>query len=215
LANLVQKVVFLALAAATLIGPGLAAAAPFSHKVHLEKKIACAVCHSRASASAKAEDNLLPNPAVCSGCHQDARQVKSPRSLTVSKFNHQLHLKLGNTIAPAIAKAVDSGAYLGKKGSVHRPDLNTTNACAACHRGLERSDEVSLAVFPHMADCLVCHQPVDPPFSCGKCHTEGQSLKPASHTNEWLESHSRKTVAKDKESCAVCHGREFRCLGCH
>lgn len=209
MANLVQKVAWLLLAVASI-----AAAAPFSHKVHLEQKLACAVCHSRASNSTKAEDNLLPNPAVCSGCHKDTREVKAVRPLTVSKFNHQLHLRLGN-VAPVIAKAIDSGTYLGKKTSIHRPDLNTTNACAACHRGLERSEEISLAAFPNMADCLVCHNVVDAPFSCEKCHSPGQALKPASHTNEWLESHSRKTVAKDKESCAVCHGREFRCLGCH
>jgi predicted CXXCH cytochrome family protein len=192
-----------------------APAAPFSHKLHLEQKVTCVVCHSSASASVKAEDNLLPNPGICSGCHKDARQVKSARRLTVAKFNHQLHLKLGNAIAPAIAKALDAGTYLGKKDSLQRADLNTANACAACHRGLERSEEVSLAAFPNMADCLVCHTKVDPPFSCEKCHTSDQALKPASHTNEWLESHSRKTVVKDKESCAVCHGREFRCLGCH
>jgi predicted CXXCH cytochrome family protein len=191
-------------------------AAPFSHKIHLEKKIACVVCHSRATASVRAQDNLLPNPAVCSGCHKDSKkQVKPLRGLTVAKFNHQLHVKLGNAIAPAIAKAVEAGTYLGKKATIHTPDLNTANVCSACHRGLERSDEVSLAAFPNMADCLVCHNEVDPPFSCEKCHTEGQALKPASHTNQWLESHSRKSVAKDKESCAVCHGREFRCLGCH
>lgn len=209
MANFLQKVVWL-LPVVAWIAP----AAPFSHKIHLAKNVACVVCHNRASASVKAGDNLLPNPAICTGCHTDARQIKAPRSLTVSKFNHQLHLKLGN-VAPVIAKAVDSGAYLGKKSTVHRPDLETTNACAACHRGLEHSDEVSLAVFPNMADCLVCHNKVDAPFSCEKCHDPGQALKPASHTNEWLESHSRRTVVKDKESCAVCHGREFRCLGCH
>ena len=193
----------------------VAAAAPFSHKLHLEKKIGCGVCHTRATASLEVKDNLLPNPAICSGCHKDSKQVKSLRPLTVAKFTHQLHVKLGNAVAPAIAHALDSGAYLGKKTSIERADLNTTNACAACHRGLERSDEVSLAAFPNMADCLACHNQVDPPFSCEKCHTPNQMLKPASHTNEWLESHSRKTLVKDKESCAVCHGREFRCLGCH
>lgn len=193
----------------------VAPAAPFSHKLHLEQKIACVVCHNRAAASLKAEDNLLPNSAVCAGCHNAPQQVKTLRKLTVARFNHQLHLKLGNAVAPAIAKAFDSGAYLGRKSDLYRPDLTTTNACAACHRGLARSEEVSMAAFPHMADCLVCHNQVDPPFSCEKCHTEGQALKPASHRNEWLESHSRKSVVKDKESCAVCHGREFRCLGCH
>ena len=191
-----------------------ASAAPFSHRVHLENKIACAVCHSRATTSVKAEDNLLPNPAVCAGCHKDTKQIKTPRQLTVSKFNHQLHFKLGN-VTPVIAKAIDSGAYLGKKSEVDRADLDMTNACAACHRGLHRSDEVSLAAFPKMADCLTCHNQVDPPFSCEKCHNEGASLKPASHSNDWLERHSSTKTPKDKESCAVCHGRRFTCLGCH
>jgi hypothetical protein len=114
-----------------------------------------------------------------------------------------------------IAKALESGAYLGKKTDVHAADLNTRNACAACHRGLERFDKVSLAAFPKMADCLVCHNQVDPPFSCDKCHDANANLKPATHTNDWLERHSSKATPKDKESCAVCHGREFTCLGCH
>lgn len=197
-----------------LLAVSYAPAAPFSHKIHLAQKLPCATCHANAAQSSKAADNLLPNTTICSGCHKDDKQVKEPRALTVSKFNHQLHTKLGN-IAPVLAKAVATGSYLGNKSDIHAPDLNTTNACAACHRGLERSDEVSLASFPKMADCLVCHTQVDPPFSCEKCHDPKASLKPATHTNDWLERHSSKATPKDKESCAVCHGREFTCLGCH
>jgi hypothetical protein len=172
------------------------------------------VCHADATTSVKAEDNLLPNPAICAGCHQDSKQIKAPRSLTITKFNHALHAKLAG-IGPAIGKAVDSGAYLGKASDVHRPDLNTANACMACHRGLARSDQVSLAVFPRMADCLVCHNKIDPPFSCVKCHDEGAQLKPASHTNDWLDRHTSRKTPKDTQTCAVCHGRQFTCLGCH
>jgi hypothetical protein len=211
LANLIQA---LTLGLLLAFVSSVAAAAPFSHRVHLDRKLVCTVCHADAPKSGTATDNILPNAKVCAGCHENARQVKRPRALTVSKFNHQLHSRFGN-IAPLIAKALDSGAYLGRKTDVHRPDLNTRNACAACHRGLERSDEVSLAVFPKMADCLVCHNKVDPPFSCEKCHDAKANLKPATHTNEWLERHSSKAAPKDKESCAVCHGREFTCLGCH
>ena len=66
-----------------------------------------------------------------------------------------------------------------------------------------------------MADCLVCHNKVDPPFSCGFCHVEGANLKPASHAANFLESHSRKDANLDLKTCAVCHGRKFTCLGCH
>lgn len=192
----------------------LAPAAPFSHRVHLEQKLTCAVCHAGATASVKSEDNLLPNPAICAGCHKDTRQVKEPRQSLVTKFNHALHAKFTD-IAPKIAAALDSGTYLGKPQDVNRQDLQTTNACASCHRGLERSEEVSEANFPRMADCLVCHTRTDPPFSCSKCHTPGNHLKPVSHTNDWLDRHSSAKVEKDKASCAVCHGRRFTCLGCH
>jgi len=167
-----------------------------------------------ASKSITAQDNLLPKSAVCAGCHKDAKQIKAPRELPLAKFNHAIHAALPN-IGATIAKAVDSGTYLGKKTDVHRPDLNTANACMGCHRGLERSDQVSAAHFPHMADCLVCHNTIDPPYSCAKCHNQGFQLKPASHTNDWLDRHTSKSTPKDLTSCAVCHGRRFTCLGCH
>lgn len=209
MAHLVQKVSWL-----LPLGLSVAAAAPFSHRVHLQQKLTCAVCHTTAAKSSAAQDNLLPNPAVCSGCHKDAKTTKTPRVLLVTKFNHALHSKLPN-LGATIAKAIDSGAYLGKKTDVHRPDLDTSNACMACHRGLDRSDEVSAANFPHMADCLVCHNKIDAPFSCTKCHDEGPHLKPATHANDWLDRHSSKNTPKDLTSCAVCHGRRFTCLGCH
>jgi hypothetical protein len=209
LADLLQKVAWLLPVVAWL-----APAAPFSHRVHLQQKLTCAVCHTTASKSVKAEDNLLPNRALCAGCHKDSKQVKTPRKLTVTKFNHALHAKFDN-IGPTIAKAIESKEYLGNPASIHAPDLQTNNACTSCHRGMERSDDVSPALFPHMADCLVCHNRIDVPFSCSKCHTDGPHLKPASHTNDWIDRHNSSKVPKDKQSCAVCHGRRFTCQGCH
>jgi hypothetical protein len=192
----------------------VAIAAPFSHKTHLALKLACVSCHASASASTKLADNNLPTTAICKNCHeQDKVSIKQPRPNNLQQFNHQLHLKLGN-VAPVIAKAIDSKQYLSNPGDT-RKYLNTKNPCAACHRGLEESNEVSAAAFPRMADCLTCHQPVDPPFSCGKCHTEGPELKPANHTADWLDRHNRANVIEDKTTCAVCHGRKFTCLGCH
>ena len=73
-----------------------------------------------------------------------------------------------------------------------------------------------MAAFPRMADCLVCHSEVDPPFSCEKCHDADAALKPAEiHTPDFLEAHSRPGALADKTSCQPCHGREFTCLGCH
>ncbi len=72
------------------------------------------------------------------------------------------------------------------------------------------------AAYPQMADCLVCHSRIEPPFSCEKCHAEGAQLKPANHTPAWLDTHSSGGIRKeDHTTCAVCHGRRFTCQGCH
>jgi predicted CXXCH cytochrome family protein len=198
------------LAAALTAG---AAEKPFSHRVHLTLKLECTGCHSTASSSTRLQDNLLPQKAVCLKCHQDAAIGKPRASGVLTRFNHQLHLKLGN-VAPVIARAIESGAYLSPPGDL-RKHLNTANACTACHRGLEESDAVTNAALPRMADCLVCHGKIEPPFSCEYCHEPGPHLKPASHTADWVDRHSSGKANLDKPSCAVCHGRTFTCQGCH
>ncbi len=132
----------------------------------------------------------------------------------LKEFSHKKHLKLGN-IAPVIASAIDKATYLGQDGAKIRPYLNGSNPCMACHRGLEDSDKVSQANMPQMADCLVCHNEIDPPDSCTFCHAAGAQLKPANHTADFLTRHNQKNSGLDLQSCAVCHGRKFTCLGCH
>ena len=66
-----------------------------------------------------------------------------------------------------------------------------------------------------VADCLVCHNKIDPPFSCEKCHNNVPALVPANHSPDFLDKHNRLKDALDKSDCASCHGRRFTCLGCH
>ncbi|MGH9632001.1 MAG: cytochrome c3 family protein [Bryobacteraceae bacterium] len=217
MADLLQRLIVLFLLC------GTALAAPFSHRTHLGLKLQCLSCHASASSSTKIEDNNLPQPAVCLGCHTGEQgkaakldggpSIKTPRQVFLARFNHQQHLKLGN-IASVIAAAIDSGAYLSRPGDIRR-HLNTKDPCAACHRGLQESDAVTPAAFPQMADCLVCHSKVDPPFSCSTCHVESPKLKPASHDSNWFDFHGSGKANLDKPSCAVCHGRTFTCQGCH
>ena len=184
----------------------------FSHRSHLAKKIECVVCHAAAPRAAAASENLLPTAETCVSCHPGMKAtVKEVRRLTVTKFNHQLHVKLGPTIAPLVEQAVAARTYLGPPEAAARE--RRRHACTGCHTGLDTSDAVTETVFPHMADCLVCHNRIDPPFSCEKCHDPSPALKPASHTSEWVDVHSARKITKT--SCAVCHGRRFTCLGCH
>jgi hypothetical protein len=80
---------------------------------------------------------------------------------------------------------------------------------------MEESEAVTRANRPRMADCLVCHNRIEPPFSCEKCHDDVARLAPASHTPDWIDVHSSGQAKLDRQSCAVCHGRKFRCQGCH
>jgi hypothetical protein len=191
---------------------GMADAAPFSHKIHLGLQLECSYCHAAASGSTKASDNLLPAKSVCLNCHEDA-QIPAPPATRVAFFSHAQHLKMGN-VGPILAAAIDKKAYLQAPGDIRR-DLDTSNACKACHRGLEESDEVTRALLPRMADCIVCHNEIDNPFSCEKCHAKGEDLKPASHVAGFMSAHNSGKMKLDKPSCVICHGSNFRCLGCH
>jgi predicted CXXCH cytochrome family protein len=195
-----------------LIAWGAATAAPFSHRIHLKLISDCAKCHSTAQSSTKAADNLLPSKTVCAQCHKEGEvAIPAPGTTMVANFSHGFHLKMGN-VAPILAAAIDKKDYLSNPGDIRR-HLDSKNACEACHRGLEESDAVSKIDMPQMADCLVCHNQIENPFSCEKCHAKTANLKPASHVPGFQDMHNKKSVAK--VGCAVCHGREFRCLGCH
>jgi hypothetical protein len=185
---------------------------PFSHKLHLQLKKQCTDCHAAVTASASPTDNLLPAAAVCRPCH-DSRTIRGPRATPLTHFSHAQHLKLGN-IAPAIAAAIDQKKYLSEAGDI-RAHLNSTNACLACHRGIDTSDHVSEANMPQMADCLVCHNQIDPPFSCAQCHDPNwPALQPANHHDkDFHDKHSTKALVK--QGCSLCHGRAFTCMGCH
>jgi predicted CXXCH cytochrome family protein len=194
------------------IAGAAANAAPFSHKLHLQLKLDCATCHPAAASSVRPEDNLLPERKACLGCHESA-EIGGPPATRVAHFSHQQHLKMGN-VAPVIAAAIDKKTYLQPPGDIRR-NLDTAHPCEACHRGLRESTQVSAANMPQMADCLVCHTQIDNPFSCEKCHAANVNLKPPSHVEGFMSAHSSGKLNLDKASCTVCHGRTFRCLGCH
>jgi hypothetical protein len=185
----------------------------FSHRVHLAAKLDCADCHSAALTSTRLDDNLLPKPAVCQRCHQMAA-IGAPMVTRLARFNHQLHLKMGN-LASVIAAAIDKKTYLTAPPASLRTQLNTQNPCEACHRGLQAADRPERSTLPQMADCLVCHNQIDLPYSCEFCHAKDDKLRPANHAADFLDTHTSGKLGLDKTTCAVCHGRGFRCLGCH
>jgi predicted CXXCH cytochrome family protein len=191
-------------------------AAPFPHRLHLGMGIECLTCHPNAATSTKATDNLLPSRQVCLDCHEQV-EIPSPPTTNLTKFSHAWHLRMGN-VAPIIAAAIDHKTYFQAPGTDLpwvRSHLNSRNPCQACHRGMEESDQVTRANLPQMSDCLVCHTKIEAPFSCWDCHSQEANLKPPSHVEHFMDTHSSGKVQLDKSTCAICHGRTFRCMGCH
>lgn len=118
----------------------------------LETEAGFTFCHTKATTSIKLADNLLPTADACVACHKDVK-IKTPGPLRLQNFDHALHVK------HELLRGCDrNAATLGHEKCV-----------AACHRGTESSTAIKADVkqhFPHMADCLVCHIKIDPPFSC-------------------------------------------------
>ena len=182
-------------------------AADFSHRKHLALKLECVQCHKSATSSTRPDDNNLPKPESCRPCHEKA-EIGRPRQTNVAKFNHQLHAKFPN-IAQLVRNAIDRRQYLAPPGDL-KQRLEGATGCTACHAGTAQSDK---AVHAEMATCLVCHNQIELPYSCSYCHAKDADLKPANHVEAFHDTHTRKSV--EKIGCAVCHGRNFRCLGCH
>lgn len=184
----------------------------FSHRFHLAMDLTCVTCHPSINTSTKAADDNLPPAAACAGCHIDGRTARPSLPRKVDSFNHQLHTKFGN-ITPLLRAAIVSKQYLAVQPPTH---LDTKNNCASCHHGIEQSDDVRAAsVHPAMADCLVCHNKMEAPFTCEKCHNDVPALKPANHSRDFIDFHNRKNAGLDRSTCFTCHGKQFTCLGCH
>jgi len=80
--------------------------------------------------------------------------------------------------------------------------------CLTCHKGVD--------TFPPMALCVTCHNKVDIPDSCYFCHAKTMNLEPAGHGEGFVDAHSRvRRDAAAKQSCQMCHGKNFHCAGCH
>lgn len=132
----------------------------------------------------------------CTGCH--AAALTSTRLEDNLLPAREICLKCHTTEVITTPRATSLRRFN------HQLHLKAGMACAGCHPG---------GGAAQMADCLVCHSKIDPPDSCEFCHLKSAMLKPVNHTPDFLDTHTSGNL--DKTTCAVCHGRRFRCLGCH
>ena len=194
-----------------------------SHKLHLGKVgLTCTFCHSSAELSAAATDNNLPQAQLCLACHNGETAPKvdvaplgaEAPAVRGFRFSHQQHLALGNP-APRIAKAIDSGKYLGHVGDI-RPLLDTDNSCVACHRGLPQDEQVdSKATSRECPTAWSATTRSTIPSVARRATRAISRSSPPTHTRNFIDQHSTGKMGFDKLTCQPCHGRKFTCMGCH
>jgi len=221
-------------------GPTRAAAAEFSHALHLDKSrmdrgagfhVACSDCHARAN---EAPDYDEPGHAACARCHDDAKHAAVPARLHDCRACHRLGI-------PPVARArVLIRNDVRFKHASHEVDRAGRGiACIECHREVGLHTRVGPRATPEMDVCVACHDdsrrtPETLAMSvCGGCHDKppGAGLdlvaprshlpardKPDTHTLAFRKDHGA-DARRDPPACAKCHtgmsGRHENCDECH
>ena len=175
----------------------------------------CNVCHAGALKSTQATDNLLPNPAVCAAAIKTQNRSRLPRVYTCRNSTTPC-TRSSVTSAPTIAKAVDSGAYLGKPADVHRPDLNTYKCLCRLPSRAWIAPTKSATRISRTWRIVSSATTKSTLRSVAKSVTSSsrRSSLPPTRTTGSIATRRRR-CPRICQSCAVCHGRRFTCLGCH
>jgi hypothetical protein len=133
---------------------------PFSHKLHAEAAIRCAMCHPNA---AKAERAGIPTAAQCMVCHTGIRK-DSPVVRDLAEFHKQ-----EKKIPWVRVYRLPDFVFFN-----HSTHVNAKAACAECHGPVEQRETLSAEVIHNMKTCMACHLARGASNKCHVCHELGQ-----------------------------------------
>ena len=174
----------------------------FSHLKHGEALgLKCESCHSSFKDSDAAG---MPTLAGCEVCHKDDGRY-----------------------AEYMDAYVQDGRAVWRKAENYSEDVIFSHQrhygagveCAACHKGVARSDAISAESRPTKDDCLRCHGKAGLSSDCSLCHREiRRDFEPRSHRQNWALHHGQiARSGQDRPSvnrCKLCHADSF-CAACH
>ena len=198
----------------------------FSHAGHLKLGLRCTMCHPGGRTSRNAKDNLLPEEAVCTRCHN----VKAPNPAKA------FPRATCDTCHPGFepSEGLAPAAIFMPEPSIkfpHRTHTIIGILCTDCHVGLKQATRPSWTHIPSMERCLTCHDGNAAPNRCNICHvTNGAQrietnlpygkLQPsgqyynADHQDPaWIFRH-RVAALNNDAFCNQCHAQS-ECLDCH
>ena len=192
--------------------------------------IACVDCHTQATLSVRADDNLFPTMEVCTTCHADPAETCD---LCHTEYRDEPPtFPNGETAYRAVSNPPTLTRPTGAKLTFsHRIHLASGADCQSCHGEMSTDSPTSNATLPSMQRCIGCHEEQGAATQeCAGCHLSDasgrlqtsfgsgelvptESASGGDHRFDFVRDHS--LAAKvDGEVCETCH-QPASCERCH
>ena len=158
----------------------------FNHKLHLDRGMACTLCHAGVEKVALATIAELPKMGLCLGCH-DGRQATARCAAchpTLPDGRLRTSFPSGLLVPNGSLRGVDA----------HTSTFRTQHKAAA-------ADERT---------CLTCHKQSE----CTECHGAGVIRPMDFHPVDYASLHAM-DARRNIPNCSSCHRNQTFCLGCH
>ena len=158
----------------------------YSHKVHVNRMIACHTCHKGIEEAEKTGGRHLPKETICLGCHEKTD-------------------KNGDGVACTYCHTeLPSGAI---KSDFDGEKLVPTTGRLNHHRQWMKRHNAVARISPQL--CKNCHQQRD----CNKCH-DGVMKPMKIHPEDYAAMHPI-DARKSRNRCTACHRYQSFCVTCH
>jgi hypothetical protein len=162
-----------------LIYPAETIPIKFDHAAHARLGATCEGCHTAATTSTVAGDNLIPGEAACRGCHKidRAQPAKAVGKGEGAARCDACHVDAaGNGWMPVNAISQPPRVALSRPNLKFNHRLHAARGigCELCHASASTQAMVTRADLPMMATCLACHngkhEGNQATARCGACH---------------------------------------------
>jgi len=179
----------------------------FSHAIHVGKKhLECIECHGMVYSK---EGAGMPNPEVCSRCHDIPDQKKPPEDRIAARFD-----EAGRYMTRPVASIPDEVSF-SHRFHVYKKEIE----CSDCHGDVAGSDTIPAESAVTKDQCMTCHSHAGKENKCAECHTKiDQQWAPETHRHAWEKRHGevvRSRAGATIHRCSLCHNEPAGCDACH
>ncbi len=191
----------------------------FTHKTHLENKVACNQCHENIEKSNEITPGLIPDMfGNCVPCHKNRGAEKLACDVchkNIKKNRMPLYHEDRWVKHEDVRWIQRHGSEFYYNQDYCKRCHSDLNWCVNCHQEQKpknhnnawRGKTHGFAASWERKKCSVCHQE----DFCERCHT---STKPLNHTASWVGGKHGSTALWESKNCRVCHQEDF-CVQCH